>query len=170
MTYDDIKDVVDRIKGVTFASLDAIVYPVRGNTVAKKTITQASVMLFRMEGSGYANTVRRRLIQEGKDSRSFELYDLPWGERVNNGPIIEHNGEYYLQCIVLSAGNVACYVGNKEVAPAVFQSAFGRGGRDDYHQGLTAANAVIVRTFALKNITAMRILKETRPVLGLRHE
>lgn len=50
--------------------------------------------------NAYEAKVRRGLVAEGKDPNAFQLSPRKWGTRLKNLPIIEHNGEYYLEIIV----------------------------------------------------------------------
>lgn len=48
----------------------------------------------------YKNRVGHQLFVEGKSNDGYKPKDRAWGTRVGNSPIIEHNGERYLEFIV----------------------------------------------------------------------
>lgn len=50
--------------------------------------------------NAYEAKVRRGLIAEGKDPNAFQLGERKWGTRLKNIPVIEHNGEFYLEIII----------------------------------------------------------------------
>ncbi len=150
-----IQHLLAAIQGCTFASLDAQTKPKPGVLCVT---TGERVMLFtNKNSSGYDNMVRRRLEQAGFDPSSFILGPLPWGERLENSPIIYHKGEYYLQCITLGGGESKFYVGKYEVDP----SAFGIRQSSNSGQGLPKDTQVVVHTYAVKNITRLTLMGET---------
>ena len=178
MDFKVIQEALSEMKGATFASLDARVFPVRGSKIAYKDITGALVLLFSSSESGYEAMVRRRLEQEGKDPLSFAVMDLPWGEKINGGPLIYHLSKHYLQCIVLRAGEVSCYINGVLFSEIEFNRIFtGSQKRSEaYHQGLTEDNKVLVRTFDVSGITKLRLMGQTlkteehRPILSPRYQ
>ncbi len=168
-----IRDLVtDAINGASFISLvtetkpkvrktldtdDGRIPNPHFNSVTKRT-EGLTVMVFTNQNSnGYDNMVRRRLEQEGKDPDSFELSERKWGTRVPSLPIVEHNGEDYLEVIVLNKGKTTYYVDGVETDVANIQGSTQpkkpeQGGLDD---------KVIVRTFKESSIEAITINKET---------
>lgn len=102
MKLDILQPLVEQIHGCTFASLDAVCEPCPG--VVEK-ITAERVIIYRTKGgSGYENKVKRALAASGKNPDLFHVGALPWGSRVDDLPIIQHNGNFYLQTIVLAPG------------------------------------------------------------------
>lgn len=85
MTYDDVIEVLERIRGVTFASMDTVTQvkllggkknPMRDRVT--KHSSRHRVMLFTNQRSnGYENMVRRRLEREGLPS-DFQVAPRPW--------------------------------------------------------------------------------------------
>lgn len=105
-----LQNLLDKIQGCTFASLDAICYPKPG---IRQEIKGERVILFtNKKCSGYENMVRKGLTEAGKDPDSFVLGKLPWGERVPESPLIIHKGNFYLQTIVLVEGQSIYFVNN----------------------------------------------------------
>lgn len=167
MELNQIKDLLSSINGCTFASLDACTEPTPG---VRKVTTNERVILFtnKVQESGYANMVRRRLEQAGKNPDDFVLSDLPWGERVPETPLIYHAGRHYLQTVLLHPGEEKCFIGKHEVS---CKTMFPNKGTN---QGLSDDSEVVVRTYKLENITAIRLLGEEvvapkRKILSLKH-
>lgn len=151
----EVYDVLSRIKGCTFASLDAETEPKKG---IRKVITGRSVMMFtNKKSSGYENMVRRRLQAAGKNPNLFVVGDPPWGERVPGTPLFIHNGEYYLQTILLKEGEEVYHIGSGEKAYTAKQLNLER---SSSNQGLGSAFQVTVSSFKLSNITRIRLLGE----------
>jgi len=119
----------------------------------KKRVTDSRVML--NCGNLYQSLVTESLINEGKEPEAFTPHVRPWGKRVDNTPIIEHNGQYYLETIFVSNGNVEYLVDdtvtNKEEIEGLPESKVS----DDSQGGL--ANKVIVRTHKLDSIVCISI-------------
>ena len=123
MKIHDIYEVLKKIQGCTFASMDNITQvKLKGGKknemqgrVTKHT-SNNQVMLFTNQNSnGYENMVRRRLENEGKNPDSFALGSLPWGTRVPNTPLIEHNGKYYIQVIFNRPGSSVYFLDDQEI-------------------------------------------------------
>lgn len=165
MTLEDIQHLLSQIKGCTFASLDAETKPAPGY---RKQVLNEQVMLFTNQGgSAYERLVRRRLASIGRDPDSFVVGSLPFGERIPGTPVIEHyNGyciKHYLQCVILKPGEVRAWMGQTQVDPSI-SAVFSRDKsiRDTAsHQGLPEEKAVIVRTYCLDNIMAIRLMGDT---------
>lgn len=154
MRLDEIEDVLGEIKGCTFASLDAETMPSKG---IRKMTVGASVILFtnRTEESGYANMVKRRLEAAGKDPASFVLSDLPWGTKITGSPLVFHKGKYYLQCVLLNPGRITTFIGSREVSSDILS----KDGKET-NQPLPKGKEVIVHTYGLLSISAIRLLGE----------
>jgi hypothetical protein len=107
--------------------------------------------------SSYGDMVARRLLAEGKDPASFELQPRTWGERIPETPFISHtkDGEttFYLEVIVLNSGKSSYYLDN---APIAKSDVVGLKTATEGEQG-GLENKVIVRSFKLSSITAVRI-------------
>jgi hypothetical protein len=160
MKYSTACEALNGLAGGTFVGLDTLTEvklkggkknPQQGRVT--KRMTGAQVMCFsNTKGSAYDAMVRRRLEQEGRDPNSFELGQRAWGERVEGTSFVEHNMRSYLEVIFLRAGRVEYLLDGQPVD------------RDDI-QGLEEAREgeqgglerkVIIRTFALDSITALR--------------
>lgn len=75
-----------------------------------RRVDSTSVQLFTNSNTnGYENMVKRRLENEGKSADDFTVGKPVWGSRIKNLPIVEHNGEYYLECIVQGPGTATYY-------------------------------------------------------------
>lgn len=169
MDVERMKEVLSRIRGCTFAALDADYEPSHG---FRKVVKGEVVLLYRTKGaSGYENMVKRRLADIGRDPSNFVVGDLPWGERVEDLPLIvtEKAGEetFYLQTILVKSGVSTCYFGRgqfeQEVNPGLFPDVFKREAdiaSAAASQGLPQDRAVIVRTYRLESLTELRLMSE----------
>jgi hypothetical protein len=178
MQIDQLQNLLSNIEGCTFASLDTVTVPVlkggKNNPMQGKIEKHCKghrVMLFTNKNSNaYESKVRRHLIKEGKNPDSFELGPLPWGQRIPDSPLIEHKGEYYLQCVFLNAGDVE-YKASEFIDPSETRTWYSKGSSipkemvlglnersGSEHQGLE--EQVIVRAYKLSSIVALRAFKE----------
>ena len=120
----------------------------------EKLQTGSSVMVFQNKTiNGYESMVKRRLVQEGKNPESFTLGERKWGKRIPNLPLVEHNGKFYLEVIYLKPGEVQYLldgqpVDKDEILGLQDSSKPAQGGLE---------NNVIVRTFEMSSISAIRI-------------
>jgi len=166
MKLEQIKSLIEQINGATFAGMDMTTTVTllggKGNPQqgrVKKHTTGSSVMLFTNQSSnGYENMVKKHLVAEGKNPESFTLGELKWGERVEGTPFISHKGDYYLQVIFLRGGQSTYTIDGHPVEKSnVIGLPIDKSGE---YQGLDQSNAVIVRTFKLDNIDALRLMGE----------
>lgn len=165
MNKQQILNALNGVDGATFAGIDTLTEvnltggksnPHKGR-VLKKT-TASRVMLFtNKNGSAYDKKVRRHLEREGKDPDAFRLQAPKWGERIPNTPIIEHNGNHYLEVIFLQAGDVEYLL---DGVPTPKSRIIGLPNRPvDPRQG-GVDNKVIVRKYHLDSITTLRVNKQ----------
>jgi len=153
------------VSGASFIGLDTVTTPTltggKKNPLQgriRKIMSGASVMVFQNKNSnGYENMVQKRLVAEGKDATAFELSPRPWGVRVPNTPIVEHKGKEYLEVIFLKAGEVQFTCDDKPIDRDDIQ------GLDESPSGEQGnlQNKVIIRTFAMDSLRAVRINKDT---------
>lgn len=169
----DLKPVIDKIHGATFASIDTMTTPRllggQGNPQQgkiRKIMTGAQVLLTTDENSSaYENMVRRRLEKEGKDPLSFSVQPPKWGKRIPGTPLVEHKGKFYLACLFLTPGKVGYVMDTAdssgvEVFAPIHESAIqGLQDRRPLNQGLSRGNEVTMRTFSLESLTAVRAMK-----------
>ena len=162
MKLAQIHTLLGQINGNTFAALDSITdvgllggkkNPMQGR-VTKHT-TGNRVQLFTSH-KGYKNMVNRRLAAEGKVA-DFEPAALPWGERVEDSPLIQNKGKFYLQVIFHKGGDSEYYLDNKVIAKADIEGLKPET-QNAGRTGLEDENSVIVRTFALDSIREIRML------------
>lgn len=175
----EIQAMLATIQGCSFAGLDTATIPVltggKKNPMQGKIIKRCighNVMLFtNTNSSGYENKVKRHLEASGLDPNGWTMGELPWGKRLPNSPIIDNNGKYYLQAVFLKAG-VTQYFATDEIElnnqPHIFvrykegeliPKANIPGLKDttgSEGQGLERDKQVIVRTYALDSILAIR--------------
>lgn len=119
----------------------------------------SSVMVFANKYvNGYEAMVRRRLVQEGKDADNFQLGPRTWGTRVEGLPIVEHNGNFYLDAIFMNPGT-SIYLLDGVVTDAAKIKGLSPSTDSGEQGGLD--NKVIIRTIALGNVTSIRAGKAT---------
>lgn len=119
-------------------------------------------MLFtNSNSSGYENLVRRRLAQEGQNPDLFVAGDLVWGKRLEDSPIVEYRGFYYLQTIRMKEGRVEYFLPDGKPAPQILVEQVLPKKRNN--QGLSDDNAVVVHCYALESIKSIRLLGEELP-------
>lgn len=151
MEFEILKALVSRIHGATFASLDTVTR-CGSNKCLRKVSNNERVILFRTNGgSGYENRVKRFLTEAGKNPEGFIVGPLPWGERIDNLPLITCNGNYYLQTIQLSPGETKYYLGITDTVVSD-PSIFGVRSRGVSKQDLPVSSQVIVNTYDIRNI------------------
>lgn len=157
-----IHTVFENVNGASFVGIDTeVVVTLKGGKSnsqqgrVTKVVTGSSVMVFQNnKQNGYANMVKRRLENEGKNPESFQLSERRWGEREAGTPFVTHKGATYLEVIFLKAGKVTYLLDGKVinkddvVGLPEKKAASGQGGLD---------TIVIIRTFKLASVTAIRI-------------
>jgi hypothetical protein len=128
-----------------------------------KVMIGSSVMVFQNKNSnGYDNMIKRRLVAEGKDPQTFTLGERSWGTRLPNTPIVHHIDKagvekHYLEVIFLKAGEVHYELDGEVIAQ---QDVIGLDAKEEGEQG-GLDNKVIIRSFNLDSIAAMRAFGET---------
>jgi hypothetical protein len=180
-----IEAILAPISGATFASLDTQTEvkltggkknPLQGRVV--KRCLGNRVMLFTNKySSAYDNMVKRRLEQAGLDPAGFNAGALPWGTRVPNSPFIENNGKLYLQTVFLKAGDIKYFERSdcvdRSYIPINKEAITGLNEKTgSEHQGLERSRQVIVRTYDINSIQAIRCFgdeleSDSKPDLGL---
>lgn len=166
MNFDAATKILSKVNGATFAGLDTLVTvklkggkknPFQGR-VTKRT-EGSSVMLFtNKNSSGYANMVKRRLEEEGKDASGFELKARTWGERIPNTPFVAHKDKNYLECVFLKGGK-STYMVDGEVIDVDTIEGFDKPVVSDVSQG-GLDNRVVIRTYDITSIEKMRVMGE----------
>ena len=158
--------VVSGINGNTFVGLDTLTtVKLTGgkknemqNRVEKMTVG-ASVQVFSNKNSnGYKNMVARRLNKQGVEVE-FELKPRVWGQRIENTPLIEHKGAFYLEVIFLKSGNSSYLFDNKPIRKDLVQGLPVK--KEGSQGGLVDENKVIIRTFKVASLSRVTINKNT---------
>lgn len=157
-----IEALVQGFKGATFVGIDTETEvklkggkknPMQGHVTKRST---ATVQIFTRGGAagGYENKVNRRLNAEGQEV-DFEVGPRSWGVRRDDAPIVDHNGEQYLEVIYEKPGKSEYLLDGQPIQAAEII------GLDE---GPTAAgeqggleNKVIIRTFKFSSIKGIRI-------------
>lgn len=151
MDYETIKLLVEEVQGCTFATIDSETW---SNKTVRCVAEGERVIIFRTKGgSGYENMVKRRLAEAGKNPDNFRVGPLPWGSRVDDLPLVEHKGEFYLQFIRLDPGKRIYYLGvTGNVIDPEDLYRFGVKSRNAPHQGLSPSEQVIFCTYRVDHI------------------
>lgn len=154
--------VFDSLEGGTFVGMDTVTdvkltggkkNPQQGRVT--KQMTGATVMCFsNSRTNAYNAMVRRRLEAEGKDPDSFELGPRAWGQRLVGTPFVEHNGNHYLEVIVMKPGSIKYLLDGEPVDADEIEGLPDR--KESGQSGLE--NRVIIRTFALDSIVELRAM------------
>lgn len=163
MEYEKLKTEIEKVHGATFVGLDTRSTvklkggkknPMQGRVI-KVTEGANTMIVSASDKSAYESMVRRRMEAEGKDASTFELQPRKWGSRIENTPLIEHNGKYYLECFFMNPGKSKYYLDDVEIAkddieglPEVKVSEESQGGIE---------NKVVIRTFSLDSIDRIRM-------------
>jgi len=164
MKLEQIKSILESVSGCTFSSFDATTVPVltggksnphQGN-ITKVTKNNRVILFATTNTNGYENMINKLLGAEGK-TPNFSVGVLPWGERVANLPLISHNGKFYLQAVFLNAGTSEYFLNGKPIDKADVIGL--KSDNPGKAQGLDE-HAVFIRTFALENIDAIRLMGE----------
>jgi hypothetical protein len=158
----DLRNILANLSGGSFIGLDTeTLVPLTGGKSnpmqgrITKQMIGATVMAFQDQTqSSYNLMVKRRLIQENKNPDSFVVGVRAWGSRVPNLPLVEHNGQLYLEVIFLRAGTVEYFLDGVVINPANIIGLKDVSKSSD-HQGLD--NKVIVRDYKESSIMALRI-------------
>jgi hypothetical protein len=160
MDFQTANEAFKSLAGGTFVGMDTLTSvtltggkknPQQGRVT--KRMTGATVMCFsNTNGSAYDAMVKRRLEAEGKDPATFELSPRAWGNRIVGTPFVEHKGAHYLEVIFLRAGAVQYLLDGKEVDISEIDGLPEK--REGEQGGLE--NQVVIRTFAMDSITALR--------------
>lgn len=149
-----LQNLLDKINGCTFASIDTVTEP--SNGIKKVTKGERIILFTNKKSSGYENMVKRRLEEAGKNPDDFVLGDLPWGKRLPNSPIIENNGMHYLQCVRLAEGQARYFIGDREVRDP---SGLGLRQRRT-NQGLPKGDEVEICCYRLDRIERIALMGE----------
>lgn len=163
----NILTVLESVNGASFVGIDTRTEPaLKGGKknphkgAVTKVTRGASVMAFSNKNSnGYENMVKRRLEAEGKNPDTFVLSPRSWGERIPGLPLVRHEKDgavkYYLEVIFLKSGKSHFELNGQVIAR---EDVIGLEEKDESQQGgLSDDNKVIIRTFSLDSITAVRI-------------
>lgn len=152
------------VHGATFIGLNTVTEvplpkssPHHGRVT--KIMTGANVQCFgNKRSNGYENMVKRRLGKEGKDPEDFQLSPRKWGQRVPGLPIVEHQGNEYLEVIFLKNGDIeyrldgTTPIKKEDIIGLKSPVAAEQGGLED---------KVHLRTFAVESIRSINIDGQT---------
>jgi hypothetical protein len=161
----NLAHLLTRVNGASFITIDSKkteeLLGGRSNPMKNritKVTTGTNVVVFQNKiQNGYENMVNRRLIEEGKDPDSFQLGPRTWGTRIENFPLVHHEGKdkYYLEVIVLRESDVQYFIdGDTPIDPEDIEGFKTPKVYEDSQGGLE--RKVKVRTYGLDTLTALR--------------
>lgn len=174
----NISEVLSRLSGTMYIGLDTtteVKLPggkgnvLQGRVFKVTTGMQCSVFQNKFV-NGYENQVKKKMVAEGLDPEDFKVGERTWGTRIPETPLIEHEGQYYLEVIVGKSNTDTFYLVNNKVTkhsktedgqgclvddegniltllPKVYASKEGQGSVED---------KVIIRTLKLDSILEIR--------------
>jgi len=158
--------VFANLAGGTFVGLDSLTQvklkggkknPMQGRVT--KLMTDAQVMCFSNSNSNaYENMVRRRLAAEGKAAEDFVLGPRAWGERIPGTCFVEHTGKQYLEVIMMHPGKTSYFLDGAEIDKSEIEGLDNPAVNPESQARLS--NKVIIRTFALDSVVALRVNKK----------
>lgn len=124
-----------------------------------KVTEGASVMVFQNKTiNGYEAMVQRRLEKEGKKASDFQLGPRQWGTRLENLPVVEHNGKYYLEVIFLRAGRSHYLLNGQQIEK---KDIIGLPKEPEGGEQGGLEDKVVIRTYAFDSIQSITINKDT---------
>ena len=110
-----------------------------------------SVMFFgNSKSNGYKNMKQRKADKSyGAGNILIELKQRPWGERINNTPLITHKGNVYVECVYLKAPKSEYFLDGSPIEKRLVE-------------GLkpskpSSGNDVVLRTLKLNSITRLKM-------------
>lgn len=165
MKLAEFNHLLAKLSGNTFISMDCTTEPKLSGgksnphqgRVVKKTLGLRVQVFTNQTKNAYEAMVNRRRAAEG-NAEPFKVAPLQWGTHIPGSPLIEHKGALYLQVVCHDAGE-SHYLLDGEVTPkeAIIGLPKPQGsGR----QELADENQVVVRTFKLDSLSAMRMFGE----------
>jgi len=106
----------------------------------------------------YENSVNKVLDKEGKEPY-FKASSRVWGTRIQGTPLVEHKGNYYLECRFLKYVK-STYIFDNHVIPESILNDYVYEGNNSEHQGVSWENEIILRDFKIENILQIKFNKE----------
>ena len=120
--------------------------------ILKKTRLLANI------GFHYANSLNSQALREGKEI-DFDIKPRVWGERLANCPLVEHKGNYYLECKVEKTFEVDYFLENgAPIEKSAIEQFLPKKKESSTQDQLT--KKVILRDIKLDSILSMRLGKE----------
>lgn len=159
ITRDDLERILRNIHGSTPVTLVTITYPavkktglLSGKTVEKWSRRNCII------GFIYGNSVNYQRERENK-TPDFTALPRKWGQRIQGTPLVEHNGNVYLETKVQRVLDSQYVVDGRFVADYEVEPHLRAGSGDDGRQDLE--NPVVLRDFKLENIMSVNMFGES---------
>jgi hypothetical protein len=160
-----ILERLTELKGGTFAGITTQTQPKMRKTnnpyvkdgVVK--ITEATVII----GFYYKNSVNNRLEAQGFEP-NFEPEPRKWGKRIKGSPLVEHKGNYYLECLILPDKTNSVYYNAKtgeEIPYENIEQFLYKSSKPKTQNMLQDGTEVVLRDYKIENIREIRVGGET---------
>lgn len=82
----------------------------------EKVTSGGSVQFFgNSKSNGYLSKKKRLAEKDGIDPETIELKKRPWGTRIDNTPLVEHNGKFYAELIYIKPPKVKYLLDGKPI-------------------------------------------------------
>jgi len=154
MTTTELRDTMLGIKGSVIVTLETETKPPMRKTDNPYLDTVKVSEVNGIINWGYETAVNRQRTREGLEA-DFTAFPRKWGKRIKGTPLIEHNGNYYLEMKVQSAKSMYL-LGQEEIPVSDLIPYFYT--RSKSRQGIE--KEVILRDYALENIKGIRYAGE----------
>jgi hypothetical protein len=104
----------------------------------------------------YKNSVNRALVKEGKDAE-FEPEMRKWGTRLQGTCLVEHNGNWYLECRFISSSTPEYFCDGQPIAKSEIQPYLRPAYSNAEHQGVDPENEIILRDYKVRSIVSITL-------------
>lgn len=106
----------------------------------------------------YENSVNKVLDKEGKEP-DFKASSRVWGTRIKGTPLVEHKGNYYLECRFLKYCK-STYIFDNHTIPESILNDYVYEGNNHEKQGVEYEHEIILRDFKIESILQIKFNKE----------
>lgn len=155
VTKSQLVEVLRGLKTSTFARIISSTEPKVKKGCPYAGLKKISSALVNINYS-YGNAVNNRRNKENREA-DFKSAPRIWGNKIPNTPLIENDGEYYLETRFMNAPKETIYVSNGNVVESEKVKPFLYATSSSSRQQVE--NPVIVRNFKISNIVEIQINK-----------
>lgn len=159
ISQQELVQLLRDVKGAKPATILAITIPAMRKTgnpyVDKVTKMQTSNVFINFNYANNVNTARFRNDEE----TGFVAKPRHWGQRIAGTPLVEHKGNYYLECRFMKASTPIYMIDGQPTQKSVLEPWLQESTSNAEHQGLTEETEIIVRDFKLINVKEIKLDK-----------